>query len=150
MLSIPLYTFSALTLLVGRQEGHPACKNLSGGVLAWLSAWSDMQTCIWPSWCHCHSLSLASAKFRLVLPLWYRLTRVIPEKGPLNGCVCYFSRRLQRIPWDFHVQGNPRLFKVFQACGHHVSTKCAGCHETYKSMVHQYRLYTEKKHKVEN
>jgi len=31
---------SALTLLVGRQEGHPACKNLSGGVLAWLSVWS--------------------------------------------------------------------------------------------------------------
>ena len=27
----------ALTLLVGRQEGHPACKKLSGGVLAWLS-----------------------------------------------------------------------------------------------------------------
>jgi len=24
---------SALTLLVGRQEGHPACKKLSGGVL---------------------------------------------------------------------------------------------------------------------
>jgi len=23
-----LYTFSALTLLVGRQEGHPACKKL--------------------------------------------------------------------------------------------------------------------------
>ena len=29
-----LWAFSALTLLVGRQEGHPACKNLSGGVLA--------------------------------------------------------------------------------------------------------------------
>jgi len=29
--------FSALTLLVGQQEGHPACKKLSGGVLAWLS-----------------------------------------------------------------------------------------------------------------
>jgi len=28
---------SALTLLVGRQEGHPACKNLSGGMLEWLS-----------------------------------------------------------------------------------------------------------------
>jgi len=25
---------------VGRQEGHPACKKLSGGVLAWLSVWS--------------------------------------------------------------------------------------------------------------
>ena len=39
----------ALTLLVGWQEGHPACKKLSGGVLAWLSVWSEMQTCIWPS-----------------------------------------------------------------------------------------------------
>jgi len=41
--------FSALTLLVGRQEGHPACKKLSGGVLAWLSVWSEVQTCMWPS-----------------------------------------------------------------------------------------------------
>jgi len=38
--------FSSLTLLVGRQEGHPACKKLSGGVLAWLSVWSKVQTCI--------------------------------------------------------------------------------------------------------
>jgi len=29
--------FSALTLLVGRLEGLPACKSLSGEVLAWLS-----------------------------------------------------------------------------------------------------------------
>ena len=43
------YAFSALTLLVGRQEGHPACKKLSGGVLAWLSVWSEVQTCIWPN-----------------------------------------------------------------------------------------------------
>jgi len=41
--------FSALALLVGRQEGHPACKKLSGEVLAWLSVWSEVQTCIWPS-----------------------------------------------------------------------------------------------------
>ena len=41
--------FSALMLLVGQQEGHPACKKLSGGVLAWLSVWSEAQTCIWPS-----------------------------------------------------------------------------------------------------
>jgi len=26
-----------LMLLVGQQEGHPACKKLSGGVLVWLS-----------------------------------------------------------------------------------------------------------------
>ena len=36
----------------------------------------------------CHSLSLASVKSRLVLPLWYRLTWVVPDKGPLNVCVC--------------------------------------------------------------
>ena len=41
--------FSALTLLVGRQEGQPACKKLSDGVLVWLSVWSDAQTSIWPS-----------------------------------------------------------------------------------------------------
>ena len=83
-----LFAFSALTLLVGRQEGHPACKKLSSEVLAWLSVWSEEQTCIWPSRCHCHSLSLASLKSRLVLPFWYWLTRVVPDKGPLNGCVC--------------------------------------------------------------
>ena len=30
-----LCAFSALMLLVGRQEGHPDCKKQSGGVLAW-------------------------------------------------------------------------------------------------------------------
>jgi len=30
-------SFSALTLLVGRQEGHPAVKKLYGEVLVWLS-----------------------------------------------------------------------------------------------------------------
>ena len=32
-------------------------------MLAWLSVWSEVQT-------------------------WYRLTRVVPDIGPLNGCVC--------------------------------------------------------------
>jgi len=80
--------FSALKLLVGRQEGIQPVENLSGGAPAWLSVWSEVQTCIWPSWCHCYSLCLASVKSRLVLPFWYQLTRVVPEKGLLNGCVC--------------------------------------------------------------
>jgi len=33
-------------------------------------------------------LPLASLKSRLVLPFWYRLTRVDPDKGTLSGCVC--------------------------------------------------------------
>jgi len=53
--------------LSGRKGIRPE-KKLSGGVLMWLSVWSEVQTCIGPSWCHCHSLSLASVKSRLVLP----------------------------------------------------------------------------------
>ena len=28
------------------------------------------------------------SKIQIGLPFWYRLTRVVPEKGPLNVCVC--------------------------------------------------------------
>jgi len=52
-------------LLVGWQEGHPACKKLRGGVMAWLSVWCEVQTCIWPSGFHCRSLSLSPVKSRL-------------------------------------------------------------------------------------
>ena len=33
-------SFSALTLLVGRQEGHPACKKLGAGLLVVTFDWS--------------------------------------------------------------------------------------------------------------
>ena len=39
-----VFAFSALTLLVRRQGGHPACKKLRGEVLAWLSVWSEVHT----------------------------------------------------------------------------------------------------------
>ena len=73
---------------LGGRKGIRPVKKLSGGVLAWLSVWSEVQNCIWLSWCHCYSLSLASVKSKLVLPFWYRLTQVVLDKGPLNGCVC--------------------------------------------------------------
>ena len=57
-------------------------------MLVWLSVWSEVQTCIWPSWCYCHSLSLALVKSTLVLPFWCQLTWVVPDKGLFNGCVC--------------------------------------------------------------
>jgi len=46
--NVQVIAFSALTLLVGRQEGQPACKKLSGGVLAWLSVWSKVQDQLMP------------------------------------------------------------------------------------------------------
>jgi len=46
---------------------------------------------------HCHSLSLAPVKSRLVLPFWYRLTQVVLEKRPLNGCSTY--KMAAKINW---------------------------------------------------
>ena len=88
---------------LGGRKGIRPVKKLSGGMLAWLSVWSEVQTCIWPSWCHCHSLSLASVKSRLVLPFWYRLTRVVLENGPLNGCVYLFMDKMcLQLRYDCH------------------------------------------------
>jgi len=39
-------TFSAFMLLVGWQEGIRPVKS-NGGVMAWLSVCSEIQTCIW-------------------------------------------------------------------------------------------------------
>jgi len=33
---------------LGGRKGIRPVKKVSGGVLAWLSAWSEVQTCIWP------------------------------------------------------------------------------------------------------
>jgi len=42
--------FSALTLLVGHHEEHPASKKLSHEMLAWLSVCSEVEmACIWSS-----------------------------------------------------------------------------------------------------
>jgi len=43
-----LQCFDAVGWAAGRAS-DPACKKLSGGVLVWLSVWSEVQTCIWPS-----------------------------------------------------------------------------------------------------
>ena len=81
--------FSALTLLVGRQEGHPACKKLEwwgAGVVICLERDADVhmaQLMPLPLTVSCFSKILI-----VFFPFWYRPTREVPEKGPLNGCVC--------------------------------------------------------------
>ena len=79
------FAFSVLTLLVGRQEGHPACKKLSGGVPAWLSVWSKAQTCIWPT-VSCFSKIQIGFTFLVSAD-----PGIVLDEGPLNGCVCVFS-----------------------------------------------------------
>ena len=83
-----LMAFSALMLLVGRQEGHPACKKLEwwgAGMVICLEQGADLhmaQLMPLPLTVSCFS------KIQIGLPFWYWPTRVVQEKGPLNGCVC--------------------------------------------------------------
>jgi len=77
--------FDAVGWAAGRASG---LKKLSGGVLVWLSVWSEVQTCILLSWCHCHSLSLASVKSVLVFTFLVPAHLGSPGKRPLNVCVC--------------------------------------------------------------
>jgi len=70
-----------LTLLVGRQEGHPACKKLSGGagVVICLERDADLhmaQLMPMPLTVSCFSKIQIGFTF-----LSYRLTWVVPEKG---------------------------------------------------------------------
>jgi len=81
--ALPAAQPTALTLLVGRQEG------VSSGVLAWLSVWFEGCTLAYgpPDATATHCLLLQENP-DWFLPFRYRLTRVVPDKGPLNVCVC--------------------------------------------------------------
>ena len=88
-------------------------------VTEWWAAgvWSEVQTCIWHGWCHCHSLSLASVKSRLVIPFWYRLTWVDLEKWPLNGCVCVCN--LWRSCQSISMRDHTLVISVAGIMSHH-------------------------------
>jgi len=74
---------SALTLLVGRQEGHPACKKTE-----WWGA--GMVICL-ERGAHLHVAQLiplpltVSCFSKIHIGFNFLVTRVVPEKGPLNG-----------------------------------------------------------------
>ena len=80
----PFLAFSALMLLVGRQEGHPAGKKIEwwgAGVVICLERGADLHMA------QLMPLPLTSVKSRVVLPFCYWLTLIVLDKGPLNGCV---------------------------------------------------------------
>jgi len=62
-----------------RQEGHPACKNLSGGVLAWLSVWSEMQACI---------IMAQLMPLPLTVSCFSKIQIGFTFLVPAHGCVC--------------------------------------------------------------
>ena len=97
-------------------------------MLAWLSVWSEVQTCICPADAtatHCLLLlSLVSVKSRLVLPFWYRPSQVVVEKGPLNVCVgvCVCVRVCV-------CEGMETVQITLQRRASSPSSECAGCHQ---------------------
>jgi len=88
--------FSALTLLVGWQEGHPACNKTEwwgAGVVICLERGADLHM---PSWCHCHSLS-RSSKIQIGFTFLVPAHLGSPIKRAVKWvcvCVCVFICRL--------------------------------------------------------
>ena len=90
---VGLNAFSALTLLVGQQEGRLACKNLSGylasfdktGVVISLERGADLHVA------QMMPLPLAvscSSKIQIRFTFLVPAHPGSPDKGPLNVCVC--------------------------------------------------------------
>ena len=81
------YAFSVLTLLVGRQEGHPACKKQwwGAGVVVCLEQGADLhmvQLLALPLTVSCFSKIQIGFTFLVTAHLGS------PGKGPLNVCLC--------------------------------------------------------------
>ena len=96
-----LRAFSALTLLVGRQEGHPACKKWFVGCWHGYLSGARCRLAYSPADATATQRLFASVKSRLVLSFWYRLTRVVLKKGPINGCVCVCCHTNLNFSHDF-------------------------------------------------
>jgi len=90
---------SALTLLVGRQEGHPAYKKTEwwgSGVVICLERGADLhmaQLMPLPLTFSCFS------KIQIGFTFLVLAHPVVPEKGPLNGCVCVCVTHLSVNIW---------------------------------------------------
>ena len=104
---------SALTLLVGRQKGIWPVKNewWGAGMVICLERGADLHTAQLmplPLTVSC----LKSIKSRLVLPFWYRLTWVVLDKRPLNGCVCNKFRKCHHPGINVLFNNNYSLLSV--------------------------------------
>jgi len=90
-LVLPFSAFSALTLLVGRQEGHPACKKQEwwgAGVVICLERGADLhmaQLMPLPLTVSC------SSKIQIVFTFLVAAYPGFLEKRPINGCCCCFT-----------------------------------------------------------
>jgi len=94
-------SFTALTLLVGRQEGHPACKKLSGGGLG-----AGMVICLQRGAdLHTTQKIPVPLTFSCFSKIQIGFTFLVPAhpgspgQRPLNGCVCVLCPSLGIGMW---------------------------------------------------
>ena len=111
--------FSALTLLVVWQEGHPACENWVVGCWCCYLSGARCRLAYGPADAIA-THSLASVKSRLVLPFWYRLTRVVPDKGPLNRCKHWWANSL----WALFSHLTTAAFRTFTLPRQQQANRC--------------------------
>ena len=78
---------SALTLLVGRQKGHPACKNLTGGCWHSYLSGASCRLAHVPADATATTVSCFS-KIQIGFTFLVLAHLGSVGKGPLNGCVC--------------------------------------------------------------
>ena len=85
VLSVTSIAFSALTLLVGQQEGHPACKKLSDGMIICLEWGADLHIAqLMPVPLTVSCFCIIQIGFTFLVPAHLGS----PRKGPSKGCVC--------------------------------------------------------------
>jgi len=86
--NVILSPFSALTLLVGRQEGHPACKKLGVGFWWWRFEWSFAHL-IDPVFFTATSIILSSSKIQngdIPVPAYLDCRGKCPLNEPCSCC----------------------------------------------------------------
>jgi len=125
------YTVSALTLLVGHQQEHPACKNRETRRYwrGYLTSAVQM-IYIWSSWCHCHPITSCFTRTQIGLTLLVLAYPGCPGKGAV--------KRVSNQHWHPHV--HPVKVHRFQV---QVHSKSAFTMQTYMKWLvvhwHNYR-----------
>jgi len=99
-------TFSALTLLVGRQEGHPACKTTEwwgAGVVICLERGADLRMAqLMPLLLTVSCFSKIQIGFTFLAPAHTGS----PDGGPLNACMYVYPRG-----YSVHFVSSPLLMQ---------------------------------------
>jgi len=111
-------------LLVERQEGHPACKKTEwwgASMVICLGQCVDMhiaQLMPLPLTVSCFS------KIQIGFTFLYQHTQVVPEKGPLNGCIWNFKNAVSPVvcpPCDNKITYSSTAISIIQASRHAIA-----------------------------